>query len=65
MMKTIKNNTFSAKKDIVELITSNKSELKLLGLPFYCSLYSAILSEKNLESYRPSSNSITRYSILK
>lgn len=65
LMKTIKYQSFSAKKDLVDKLFEETDRLKILSNPLYLSLFSHFLSRADCENYKISTKDLTRYMILK
>ena len=64
-MKVLKNQSFSAKKDVIDKLIENPALLKVLTNPFYLSLYAASLSRIDCTNYQPTERDINKYMILK
>ena len=65
LLKTIKYQSFSAKKDLVDKLFEETQRLKILSNPLYLSLYAHFLSRTDCENYKLIPKYLTRYMILK
>lgn len=64
-MKSIKNQSFTAKKELVDRLVATTEYLDVLGNTFFLSLYSNFLSRNDLEKYELRSRDLSRYMMLK
>jgi hypothetical protein len=65
LTKTIKNQSFTGKKEVVDRLLENPNYVKILSNPFYLSLYSTFLSRVDCAVYVIRERDLTKYMILK
>ena len=64
-MKVVNQQSYTAKKNLIDKLLENPKFIKILSNPFYLSLYAAFLCRSDCENHELRECDLTKYMILK